>query len=255
MCDVPECCGRKTYSRFVRVKGGHMKRVLLLIICIGLFGGSISMGTSEKKKNISAILERLEQHYEERMQLFRKENRALKNKVFLGDSLTEGFDLGEHFPEWNTLNRGIVADHVGVQGKPGVLQRLEVSVFDCNPSEVFLLIGVNDLADDDCIFEKVVEGFREIITTIQRKAPEVDIYVQTCLPARGKYSHLNPVINRYNEAITTTAEERDCPVIDLYPLFLDDNNELREDLTRDGIHLTSEGYDIWAAAVKQFMVE
>ncbi len=215
--------------------------VIVIILCISVF--SIR---AEEKRDISAILNKLKKHYEERIDAFKKENRALKNVIFLGDSLTEGFDLDTYFPERRCLNRGIVADHIGVQDKPGILQRLNVSVFDCNPSTVFLLIGVNDLADKDHIFDELVRGYREIIKKIQEHDSRIKIMVQTCLPARGKYEHLNPLIVRFNDEIKTIAKDMNCPFLDLHPLFTDEKGQLREELTRDGIHLTSEGYAIWA---------
>jgi len=219
----------------------------VLVVCtILLFNLS-----SQAKKDISAILEHLKKHYDERLATFKKENQSLKNIIFLGDSLTEGFDLKRYFPGLRTLNRGIVADHIGVQGKRGVLQRLDVSVFDCNPSMVFLMIGVNDLADSDYDFTQLVSGYREIIRQIQTRMPGVTIIVQSCLPTRGKYQHLNPLVLRFNKKIKEIAQECACPYLDLHSLFVDEKGELRKELTRDGVHLTKKGYDIWASAVRK----
>jgi len=193
------------------------------------------------------------EHYQERLRLFREENQRLKTTVFLGDSLTEGFPVEKYFPELNPINRGIIADHIGVQGKPGVLQRLKVSVYDANPSRVFLLIGVNDLADKDHNFSELVKGYRQIIKEIKTHLPEVKIYVQSCLPTRGKYAYLNPLIKKFNAEIKKIASETGCPFIDLYPLMCDKKGELRQELTRDGLHLNEKGNDLWAKELKKVL--
>lgn len=221
----------------------------LLVVCTIL----LFVMNAQTKKDISAVLEQLKKHYDERIATFEKENQSLKNIVFLGDSLTEGFDLKQYFPGMRTLNRGIVADHIGVQGKRGVLQRLDVSVFDCNPSIVFLMIGVNDLADEDHDFTQLVAGYREIIQKIKNRMPDVSIVMQSCLPTRGKYQRLNPLILQFNEKIKKIAQEHACTYLDLHPLFGNEKGELREELTRDGVHLTKKGYDIWASAVKKLL--
>jgi lysophospholipase L1-like esterase len=40
-------------------------------------------------------------------------------------------------------------------------------------------------------------------------------------------------------------------VIDLYPKFLDENSRLKANLTKDGLHLISEGYQLWAEILKR----
>ena len=222
------------------------------IFCLLLFI-VLTFSFAGENPNRTAVLEKLRKHYEERLTAFTKENQELKTVVFLGDSLTEGFDLQKYFPANRCVNRGIVADHVGVQNKPGILQRLDVSVFDCNPSRVFLLIGVNDLADEDHLLDEVIKGYEDIIVKIKTTMPSVVLHVQSCLPCRDKYQRLNAPVIQFNERIKVLAEKHGCPYVDLHPLFLDEKGELRDDLTRDGIHLNDQGYEIWAHAIRQIL--
>jgi lysophospholipase L1-like esterase len=230
-----------------------MKRAICHFIIMVLVMLLVSSITAREKKDLEAILARLKEHREKRIAEFEKENAGLKNVVFLGDSLTEGFKLDEYFPGLPSVNRGIVADHIGVQGKPGLIQRLDVSVFDCNPSIVVLMIGVNDIGDDDHDIDTMVAGYSRLIEKVQSHDSGIEVIVQSCLPAGRKYARLNPTIEEFNTRIKKIADEYGCAYVDLYPLFTDEKGELKDELTREGLHLKKEGYDIWAAELRKYL--
>jgi hypothetical protein len=122
------------------------------IFCLSISAAPAAGAGADVK--LQEIIAKMRLHWTKRVDTFRAENATLKRgpsdpyyTVFLGDSLTEGFDLAKYFPGHLTLNRGIISDHIGIGGDQGVLQRLDVSVADCHTSRVILLIGVNDLAD------------------------------------------------------------------------------------------------------------
>ena len=64
--------------------------------------------------------------------------------VFLGDSITQGWDVGLQFafPGVKIANRGISGDT-----SRGVLIRLQEDVLALNPAAVVLLVGTNDLEE------------------------------------------------------------------------------------------------------------
>ncbi len=227
------------------MRNGPMLRILPAILVLPLVhdGGG-------------APLPPWKEHYENRCRRFARENLRLKNVVFVGDSLTEGFPLERYFPGIPVLNRGIVSDTVGRVGVPGrgLLHRMDLSIFDCNPRAVFLLIGANDLGDyarnGEPTPEEIVASYREVLRRIHERLPELPVYVQSCLPAGGKYAHLNPGIREFNERIRKLAEELGYPYVDLHPLFEDERGELKPELTRDGLHINEKGYALWAEKIR-----
>ncbi|MFH0793547.1 MAG: GDSL-type esterase/lipase family protein, partial [bacterium] len=134
----------------------------------------------------------------------------------------------------------------------GVLNRLDVSVDDCNTTHVFVLIGVNDLGDGRKP-PQLMPGYRQIVTRIQGKVPGVTIHLQSALPTRGRFAFHNPDILELNRGIKKIAEEMRCDYINLHPLFADDKGELREELTNDGLHIVQQAYDIWEREVDRVM--
>jgi len=186
-------------------------------------------------------------HRARRIAQFKQENAQLtepKYIILLGDSITEGFDVARYFPSMPILNRGIVADHTGVEGL-GVLQRLDESVYRCRPGAVFLMIGVNDLADKRYRPRQIAAGAKTIIEKIHRFDPSIAIYLQSALPATGKYAHLNPLILEYNQHLNRVAASTGAAYIDLHATFIDGSGQLNAQYSRDGIHLTEAGYAVW----------
>jgi lysophospholipase L1-like esterase len=163
--------------------------------------------------------------------------------VMLGDSITDGGRWEEIFPAISIKNRGIPGDTT-----TGVLARME-HIVAAKPAAVFLKIGTNDLTHGP---ERAAsyQQYRQIITTIQSASPTTDIYVQSLLPRAVEYRE---EVEAYNDEIRALADELNVTYIDLYPSFLAEDGSLRDELTRDEVHLTGEGYKLWQSLLEPSM--
>ncbi len=197
----------------------------------------------------------LVQHREKRLTQFEGENKRLDKQnyiILLGDSITEGFPMEIYFSDKTVLNRGIVADHTGIEGN-GILQRLKVSVFDCRTSKVFLMIGINDLADKIFTPRQIAYGVKLIIQKIRTFDPQIKVYLQSVLPTTGKYAYLNDLIVEYNQLLQEIAEELKIDFIDLHPQYSIHAAQLKIEYSRDGLHLNSKGYQLWYKLILPFI--
>jgi lysophospholipase L1-like esterase len=195
-------------------------------------------------------------HYATRVRAFGDQNQQLQYAVLLGDSITEGFDVKKHFPGRRVLNRGIGADVIGndmaADDPRGVLRRMNESVFDCAATDVFLLIGINDLGSGRTP-DKMEPGYREILQRIKTETPRVRVHVQSVLPTRGNYAKHNANVKDFNERLKKLAEEFKYDYIDLHSKLADDKGELKAEFTADGLHVNDEAYKIWRAEVERVM--
>jgi lysophospholipase L1-like esterase len=199
------------------------------------------------------------QHYKDRVKLFREQNKDLKtskNVVFVGDSITEGFNVEKNFPKHNVLNRGIGADVIGnglAKGdNRGILHRLDESIYDCRPSEVFILIGINDLGGGHKP-ETIEAGYREILQAIKSHSPDLKVHIQSVMPTRANYAKHNANVNDVNKRLQKLAKEFGYDYVDLHAKMIDEKGELKKDLTPEGLHLKPEGYKVWKAEVDKTM--
>jgi lysophospholipase L1-like esterase len=199
------------------------------------------------------------QHWIDLVKSYRDQNKKgypEKNVVLLGDSITEGFNVRKNFPDRHVLNRGIGADIIGNKlpesDKRGILRRMDESVFDCNPSDLFLLIGINDLGMGHKP-DTIEAGDREILEQIKKRAPNVKVHIQSLLPTRGNYAKHNANVNDVNKRLQKLAKEFDYEYVDLHSKMTDEKGELKKELTADGLHLKADGYKIWKSEIDRIL--
>ena len=199
--------------------------------------------------------------YKGRIKDFRKDK-----IVFLGNSITEGGkDWNKMFGLNNIVNRGITGDIT-----ESMLARLN-EIYYYKPIKVFLLIGLNDVFDgvvpykQDITPERIVNNIYQIASNIKTYSQGTEIYIQTLLPinepqfrsVRGFYpKHSTPLeiqINDINRKIIEKNDDNGYKVIDLYSLFVDNDGRMKEELSKDGVHLNDEGYKVWANHVEKFV--
>lgn len=218
-------------------------------LCVFFF---VILGISimAQQPDLKAILEKQKKHHFDRIEQFKEENKKLEpNKkyvVLLGDSLTEGFDVNKYFEGKPVLNRGIISDTIGVvkNDHRGLLKRLDSSCYNCQPSHIFILIGVNDINDGVPIAELII-GYKQLVEEIKLGCPGTKIFIQSALPARDKYAKLNEKILEYNGKLKNLAEKLNVAYVDLHSLMKDEKGELKAEFTRDGIHLKDPAYQVW----------
>lgn len=166
--------------------------------------------------------------------------------IFLGDSITQYFNIEESFQGIYTINRGISGDTTD-----GVLKRMDVSVYELEPSKVFLMIGTNDLGKGETP-EHVFKNIQNIVWNIQENSPETAIYIQSLYPVRSENSSLfevfrtgkrtNEDINAINKKLDRFCRQNDLTYIDVNSNLLDERNMLAAPYTYDGLHITEAGY-------------
>jgi len=192
------------------------------------------------------------EHWRDKTALFKKEAEAMdSNKVvFLGNSITEGFDLEKFFPKDKPVNRGISGDHID-----GLLERFDDSALKLKPSKLFVMIGINDIgaSDSDSLIQS---NYQELLRTILKSLPNTRIYIQSILPTTAQWSNC-PVekIQRINEYIKDFSSRFGFTWIDLYAKFVTKEGYLNKDYTVDGLHLNSRGYVFWSALLKKYGLE
>lgn len=189
-------------------------------------------------------------HYDERTNYFKTANmdEELDGIVFLGDSITEGFDIESYFTATNVINRGIGGDTTN-----GVLERLQESVYDLSPSKVFLMIGTNDLDITNNTNKQIASNIESIILDIQENSPETEIYLESIYPTTkgndDKSFYLitrkrpNTRINAINDELVALAAKHNVTYIDVNSALIDNKGDLTFDYTSDGLHLNSKGYN------------
>ncbi len=159
--------------------------------------------------------------------------------AFLGDSITAGYDLKSHYPEYLTVNRGI-----GGETTHGLKDRLYVSVLDLTPKVCVMLIGGNNI---DTMFE----DYEDILLSFQKEIPETKIVLVSLSPTGDPLAQRNKTLAYNNVKIKLLADKYGYEFVDIYtPLFDLETGKMKAEYTPDGAHHTSQGYQVITGAIK-----
>ena len=223
---------------------------VFVIVCVSVLaaaliaGGILYFGFVRPKQRQNEERKRQIQEYrDQKFQQYRKENAEFAafavDVAFLGDSLTDGYDLQKYYPQYVTCNRGIGGDTTF-----DLHQRLEVSVYDLQPKVAVMLIGANNM---DTMFE----NYEDILQGLQKNLPETKIVLLSLTAMGGEHWGSKNQLAAYNNVtIKLLAEKYGFTYVDLYsPLYDVSIGEVYEGYTSDGGHLTHEGYTVVTAQI------
>ena len=163
--------------------------------------------------------------------------------LFMGDSLIEFFNWQERFPDREVFNYGIAGETA-----EGLLARLpNISDRVQSPDLVMIMTGINNVAMEDYGF---LFTYEKIITRLRETYGQATIIMTSLLPVDLFF--LGDAIPRINRRLKDIAQKNTILYLDLYPLFIDENSRaITSCFEGDGVHLSSDGYEIWARALEK----
>lgn len=175
------------------------------------------------------------------------------NYLFLGDSITDFYDLDKYYNELPVVNSGISGNTTD-----DILNDMKKRAYQYNPSKVFLLIGTNDLIHNKSN-EEIVEKVEKIIEEIKENRSKAEIYLQSIYPVNYKLSpymvksRKNDDIKEINEKLEDYCEDNDITYIDMYDLLKDKDDNFNSKYTKDGLHPNDDGYEVITKELKKYL--
>jgi lysophospholipase L1-like esterase len=181
--------------------------------------------------------------------------------VFTGSSLMEQFPIYE-FMQHYKLEKAIYNRGIGGFTTEEMLQELDTMVFDLEPSKIFLNIGTNDLNTEEYKKEDLINRYEEILLKITTRLPDAKIYLMAYYPVNGAYDfgsefskellkvRTNTRIREANRAVESLAKKLNLRYIDVNQNLYDENGNLKQEFSVEGIHMYGNGYwaileDLW----------
>ena len=250
--------------------------ILRLFFCLYIVQISFNCGSNSITSNSSLYpTKSLEIKYQQDWQKdfyykkiaeFEKSPIGFDKIVFLGNSITQGLlHHTEKLSRTDIINRGISGDHTD-----GTLARLQ-EIIHYKPKAVFLLIGVNDLFEDNRGKPErtpayVANNILLICKAIKNKSINTRIFIQTTLPINNEqylnkkpnieflFSNYTPSVNeQINEVNKILKNNSSFNVIDLHSAFLNERLQLDPKFSTDGVHLNELGYQNWINIVNPIL--
>ena len=166
--------------------------------------------------------------------------------VLMGDSITDGWPGKdpEFFADNNFVGRGISGQVTGQ-----MLLRFRQDVVDLNPKYVVILAGTNDIAGNYGKID-IEKTFGNIVSMCEiAKANGIKPVICSVIPA-SRFGWSPDVtdcaekIIELNEMLRKYAKDNKIIYVDYHTVMKNGQNGLSENLAKDGVHPTREGYDI-----------
>jgi lysophospholipase L1-like esterase len=207
--------------------------VVIVGSCVFLFGFYLP------KQKEQAERERIiKEYYANKLSLYQTENEQYADYevdvAFLGDSLTDGYDVKKYYPQYTVVNRGI-----GGETTHGLENRLQVSVYDLKPKIAVMLIGGNNI-------NTMFENYENILIGFQENLPQTKIILVSLTAMGNSWGHKNKIAAYNNVVIKKLAAKYGFAFVDLYtPLFNEESGEIYAEYTTDGVHFTPLGYEVF----------
>ena len=178
--------------------------------------------------------------------------------IFLGDSITQGWEGAgkdawkETFAPMKAVNLGIGGDQTG-----HVIWRITEGkeIDTLKPKAAVIMIGTNNGHKPD----EVAGGIKVIIAELKKQKPEIKILLLGVFPRAGGITKeetvapadkLSAKIKSINEIIAKYDDGKTVFYKDIGTKFLNDKGGLERKIMPDLLHLSKDGYQIWADAIK-----
>ena len=216
--------------------------------------------------------------YHQANQQLKQQPAPANRVVFMGDSITDFWNLAQYFPGKPYVNRGI-----GGQTTPQMLVRMYPDVVDLKPAAMVLLAGTNDIARNtgpataEMIQQNIMamtelaqlHGMKVILCSVlpvsdypylrQQNAPAVNAAqgARGAGPPPVKMTEGHPAtdILRLNAWMKDYAAKVNAIYADYFSAFVDEKGWLKDGYSADGLHPNAEGYkvmtDVLTAALQK----
>jgi lysophospholipase L1-like esterase len=174
-----------------------------------------------------------------------RQNAFPKNPIlFVGSSSIRLWPTAEAFPNAPVINRGFGGSTIA-----DVNHYFDRVVAKYKPRAVILYAGDNDIANGKSP-QMVYDDFLEFVSLVREKISQTPIYFISIKPSNARQK-LWPKMKETNALIEKLARQnQNVKFVDVAtPMLAGRDTPSKEFFLDDGLHLNSNGYDLWNTAL------
>ncbi len=177
--------------------------------------------------------------------------------IFIGDSITHAWEetgkeiWDKYYSRRKAMNLGIGGDRT-----QHVLWRLDHgNITGISPKVAVVMIGTNNSNGTDNTAKEIADGITAIVQLLRSKLPRTKVLILGIFP-RGEAP--NPQRNKNaqaNRIVMKTADGIMVHYMDIGAHFLQADGTLSKEIMPDYLHLSPQGYHVWAIAIDDKLAE
>ena len=186
-----------------------------------------------------------------------KDSQGKADLIFVGDSITQGWEgngkevWAKYYAHRHALNPGIGSDHT-----QHVLWRLDHGNLEgLHPKVAVVLIGVNNIPDENNTPRMVLEGVTAVVKKLRDKLPETKVLLLGIFPFREDFNLQRAKALQVNQALHKLDDGKSVHFLDFGHLLIQPDGKISKDMMRDFLHLSPTGYRLWAEAMEPKLAE
>ena len=170
------------------------------------------------------------------------------NYLFVGDFYFSQYDIENSFIQTKFVNNNEEDNTTS-----DILENINKNIYQYNPSDVFILLGINDL-DKGVSSDVINDNIKSIIEGIKENRSGANIYVLSLLPINDSdsdiikkdyiYNLSNKEIVETNDLILKTCENEKVKYVNIYNELVDEAGLLNIKYTTNGLYLNDVGYQM-----------
>jgi len=165
--------------------------------------------------------------------------------VMIGDSITQGGEWNDIFPQTKIANRGIGGDRAD-----DILMRME-PIFSVNAKKAFLMVGINDIYSGQTT-STIFENYTNIVRQLKSKG--IEVYIQSTLEcSKSKCGNKLQQVRELNGKLKAYAKEQNITYININDGLTTEDDGLLSQFSLDGVHLLGNGYLKWADTLSPYI--
>lgn len=219
--------------------------ILLILVTISVTVNVCSLYYIYHKKHVKIVVKK------------EKVTEIPENIVFLGDSITDYYDLEKYYKDYYVVNSGVSGNIA-----KDILDDMEERVYKYNPSKVFLVIGTNDI-QRNISDKEIVKNIETIIENIKKNRKDTKIYLESIYPINNTDNdkinnevvgkRTNEEIRKVNQELKEYCDKEKITYIDMYKKLADDEGNLKIEYTKEGLHISDKGYELITDVIKDYI--
>lgn len=186
-----------------------------------------------------------------------QENPGPCDIAFIGDSITQAWEgpgknvWAKYFGARKCLNFGVGGDRT-----QHVLWRFENGQLDgIKPKAAVLMIGTNNSNRDDNSEAEILAGVQAIVKQIRERLPETKLLICAIFPRGQTFSPQRGKILQVNQALAKLADGDMIHYVDFGAAMIESDGSISKTVMPDYLHLSEQGYEIWAQAIEPKLKE